>query len=98
MTKMTSEFKAARKEAKRIALLPSIAHKVKVLDGIFAVKVLDCKVSSGNLEHFNNLLLQLGFKPVRTTKNLLNQNAGVLVIDADTPVCCDVGSETYWSM
>jgi len=39
-----------------------------------------------------------GFKDIRITRNLMNREAGPIVIDADTPIGCDVGSETYWSM
>lgn len=79
-------------------LRPSVAHLVTFANGMFSANLNDCAVSCGNKEKFNSMLEQLGYKPVRLTRNLMNPQARDLVIDADTPLCCDVGSETYWSM
>jgi hypothetical protein len=32
----------------------------------------------------------------KVVKNMMTQNE--IVIDKDTPLCCDPSSETYWSM
>lgn len=93
----------ATKAAKIAARRPSIAHMVFVeqhgnsivtrlsvgIDGIAVV---------GELDNVNKMLERLGYKPVRITYNMLNKEAGPIVIDADTPSCCDVSSESYWSM
>lgn len=46
----------------------------------------------------NEFLPKMGFKKVRITKNILNPTAREIVIDYDTPLACDPGSETYHSM
>ncbi len=86
-----------RKKSKLPALV-SVAHDVTYIDGKFTLFVDGAILSSMNKDVFNKVLERLGYKPVRITYNLLNEKAGPLVIDADTPLCCDVGSETYWSM
>ncbi len=88
----------ATKQAKRDAARPSIAHLVHISEGSFAVATDELDFICPNIETFNNLIVKLGYKPVRVTYNMLNKEAGPIVIDADTPSYCDVGSESYWSM
>ena len=38
------------------------------------------------------------FMPMKLTRNILNPAAGEIYIPANTPLCCDPGSETYHSM
>jgi hypothetical protein len=99
---MSPERKAARKEERRLAKLPSIAHQCKAFvgsGGVAQIVVdLDGAKLAGTKEQVNAVLERMNLKPIRTTRNLMNQDAGLLVIDIDTPLCCDVGSETYWSM
>jgi hypothetical protein len=99
---MSPERKAARKEERRLAKLPSIARQCKAFvgpGGIHQIVVdLDGAKLAGTEEQVNAILERMNLKPIRTTQNLLNPDAGLLVIDIDTPLCCDVGSETYWTM
>jgi len=46
----------------------------------------------------NPFLVRMGFRPVRVTRNLMNPVAREFLIDADTPLALDPGSETYHSM
>lgn len=84
---------------KNRVVLESVARDVAYANGEFSLTTpLHVTIKSFEKDAFNATLEKLGYKPVRLTKNLMNQKAGDLVIDADTPLCCDVGSETYWSM
>jgi hypothetical protein len=94
---LTMEQRAARREAKRIARLPSIARAVKY-DGVFVVELDGCVIQSVELEAFNATLLKLGYKPVRLTKNMLNPDSNTFAIDFDTPSYCDPGCESYHTM
>lgn len=82
--------------------LTSVAHLVKVSSNNckdqFTLEIDGCTIQTTDLGALNTMIIQLGFKPVRTTRNLMNREAGTLVIDGDTPIYCDVGSESYWSM
>lgn len=88
----------ARARRTKQDLRPSVAHLVTFDGQHFHAMLNDCAISAGNKDKLNAMLEQLGYKPIRLTRNLMNPNAGQLVIDADTPIGCDVGSETYWSM
>lgn len=80
-------------------VLKSVARDVVYEGGVFTLIAPSLvTIKSSDKDAFNAALEKLGYKPVRLTKNLMNKAAGDLVIDADTPLCCDVGSETYWSM
>lgn len=87
---------------KNLPVLESVARDVVYDDGVFIFVAPFgpslVTIKSSDKDAFNAALEKLGYKPVRLTKNLMNQKARHLVIDADTPLCCDVGSETYWSM
>lgn len=92
----------ATKAAKRASARPSIAHKCAARplgDDVLISFALDTGAQMSGYKHqINPILEQLGYKPVRITYNMLNKDAGPIVIDADTPSYCDVGSESYWSM
>lgn len=79
----------------------SIADLVKVVpytNGERITVVLYGATVIGAVDEVNSVLKRLGFKPVRITYNMMNRDAGPIVIDEDTPSYCDVGSESYWSM
>jgi hypothetical protein len=73
------------------------AHLCKMYGDVVIISFdgMDCR---GTLEGANKLLVRLGFKPVRITRNMLNPQGGQFLIDADTPSYCDPGSEAYHSM
>lgn len=96
--KRTPEALAARKEARRIVLLPSVARHCKVVRGSEIEVTVDGVSFFGMVEEMNAVLLKLGYKPVRITSNLLNPGGGKFAIDADTPVYLDPGCESYHSM
>ena len=84
---------------KNLPVLESVARDVVYEDGIFTLIAPSLvTIKSSDKDAFNAALEKLGYKPIRLTRNLMNKAASDLVIDADTPLCCDVGSETYWSM
>lgn len=86
----------ATKKAKRDAARPSIARRCKALETELITATFESGAwLSGEIHHINPILEQLGYKPVRVTFNMLNRQAGPIVIDADTPSYCDVGSEAY---
>ena len=101
-TNLTPAEKAAlTRKNKLLALRPSIARFCIVTDKdapLITISLDDGVLLNGHLTYVNNTLEKLGFKPVRITYNMLNREAGPIVIDADTPSYCDVGSEAYWSM
>ena len=83
----------------------SVAHMVTVYsdrftarEGVVVTLVEHNVVLTGTVENMNLVLAKLGYKPVRLTKNILNDTCPWLVIDADTPSYMDVGSEAYHSM
>jgi len=82
----------------KLPVLESVAYNVTYNDGFFYLFVDGAILSSPNKDAFNKVLGRLGYKPVRLTSNLLNPAAGQFVIDADTSLACDPGSETYHSM
>ena len=82
----------------KLPVLESVAHNVTYNDGFFYLFVDGAILSSPNNDAFNKVLARMGYKAVRLTNNLLNPAAGKFVIDADTSLACDPGSETYHSM
>jgi hypothetical protein len=99
---------AATRQAKKNSRRPSIAHHTTCLntfsgnkyDGTFSAVIEDLNLEfvCPNLKFFNSVVEKLGYKPVRITYNMLNKEAGPIIIDRDTPSYCDVGSEAYHSM
>ena len=88
----------ATKQAKRDAARPSIARYVHMSDGTFSASFDGLDFVCPSIETFNALVERLGYKPVRVTRNILNDAAAPFVIDADTPSYCDPGRESYHSM
>ena len=82
----------------KLPVLESVAHNVTYNDGFFYLFVEGAILTSPNKDAFNKVLARMGYKAVRLTRNILNPNSHDLVIDEDTPLCCDPGSETYHSM
>jgi len=83
----------------------SVAHMVQVLSDRFTARevatlalVEHGATITGSVEQMNLVLVKLGYKPVRLTKNMLNDKSKWIVIDEDTPSYCDPGTETYHSM
>jgi hypothetical protein len=85
----------ARRNTK-VDLRNSAAHLVKFENGVFTATIDIVTFSCPQLARFNEMLDRLGYKSVRLTQNLMSRRT--VIIDADTPRSCDVGSETYWSM
>lgn len=98
--KRSAEQLAERKEARRVAKLPSIAHNVTVHeDDTDEISVrIDGVLIRGQVKYFNRIIEQLGFRPVRLTSNMLNKDSRTFAIDIDTPPYCDPGCESYHSM
>jgi len=78
--------------------LKSIADRLAVLDGETINGRIDHVFIEGNIKDVNAMLLKLGYKPVRLTRNMLNKDGRVWCIDADTPNYLDPGSEAYHTM
>lgn len=81
---------AARPSAERYATLQPNASILVVLPGY--------QFTCPSLMDTNNVLEALGYKPLRVTRNMLNENSKEFLIDADTPSYCDPGCESYHSM
>jgi hypothetical protein len=96
--KYLEERKAFRKRERELSKLTSVAHSVKVLNEDTLFLAVDGVQICGPVDAFNTTIEKLGYLPVRITRNLLNPQAGPLVVDVNTPSYCDVGSEAYWSM
>lgn len=99
-----AERAADRKRAKVLTGLKSIAREVEVLgdcgetNAEFLRVTVDGVAVEGKIEAFNVAIEKLGYRPVRVTSNMLNEQAGEFCIDADTPAYMDPGCESYHSM
>lgn len=91
---------AARKRERVLAKLTPIASRVEIVD--YAKEQVQFNyngaIISGHVDSVNQVLEQMGFRPVRLTRNMLNDAAPGRCIDINTPSYCDEGSEAYWSM
>jgi len=73
---------------------PTIRHAVDVPAHVADEDVEDFiaeaveKTAKAQVESFD-------FEPMKLTRNILNPEAGEFYIPANTPNCCDPGSETY---
>lgn len=67
------------------------------VESVLSLYVGKCLIR-GPISDFNTVLKRMGYRPVRITANRITGNGTPLVIDADTPMCCDPGTETYHSM
>jgi hypothetical protein len=77
----------------------SVARMIMVwADGSLSFNEGGAYIKAESLESLNHVLKKMGYKPVRVTANHITGNGKRFVIDADTPACCDPGTETYHSM
>jgi hypothetical protein len=78
----------------------SVVRKIQMMpDGtLMMIENGVVKIIAPNVEALNPVLRRLGYKPVRITRNNITGNGTPFLIDADTPMCCDPGTETYHSM
>lgn len=89
---------ASRKREKELMKLAPIADKVEVASDGTLTLLLDGVLIQGSQDNFNKVLERMGFRPVRTTRNLLNPNSRTWCIDVNTPGYLDPGSESYHTM
>jgi len=107
---MTAERKAERaadrKRERELNKLTPISDKVTVtkseMNGyehlyFVSVKFEGC-VLEGEIAQVNVRLEQMGYRPVRITRNMLNPDSGFFAIDINTPAYCDPGCESYHTM
>lgn len=104
---------AARKSEKEMRRLSSVAHLCTYhqaaciqtltvrLNSYAAADVQPEEIvfrGSDAVKLANEFLPKMGWKPVRLTRNMLNFDSPMIVIDIDTPSCCDPGCGAYHSM
>lgn len=98
---MSTETKARRAadraEAKRMNKLVSIADRVLVTAERNLQTEIDGVWIEGDVASFNRIIERLGYRPVRTTSNMLNAASRTWCIDANTPSYMDPGCESYHS-
>jgi len=99
---MSPERKAERakqrKREKELAKLAPIADKVEVAGDGTLILLLDGVLIQGSQDNFNKVLERMGFRPVRTTRNILNPQSKTWCIDLNTPGYLDPGCESYHTM
>ena len=95
---MNPETKAARKRDRQLNKLHPIARQVQVLENDRLRVGVDGAVIEGDVDAFNRVIERMGFRPVRITRNILNQNSPLFCIDINTPAYCDPGCEAYHQM
>jgi hypothetical protein len=78
----------------------SVVRKIQVMDdgSLMLIENGLVKIVSPSVEALNPVLRRLGYKPVRITRNNITGNGTPFVIDEDTPMSCDPGTETYHCM
>jgi hypothetical protein len=105
---MSSERKAERaakrKREKYLNSLHPIANRVVVLTPCSTSELSTVEVHlpegahlKGIIRDVNPVLEKLGYRPVRTTSNMLNPDSRVWCVDINTPAYLDPGSESYHS-
>lgn len=93
-----AERKAARDRAKYLNSLTPIADAVKPVGGDRVIALIDGVEIAGNVADVNKALEKMGFRPVRITRNILNDKSPEWCVDINTPAYLDPGCESYHSM
>lgn len=98
-TERKAERKTQREYDKRMNALTPIADAFKPMgDSEIIEGHIDGVKLSGNVALVNVALEKMGYRPVRITRNMLNDKSARFCIDINTPSYMDPGCESYHSM